>query len=295
VPRRLRAPSFLLLQDLWPDSVTESGFVAGPLGRGMDTALHHFCDWTYRRSTGIGVISPSMAGILTGRGVEPAKIRLIPNWVEDSHLLPHEMATDALRQSLGLPPGRLFMYAGNFGELQGLEILIDAFAQCPEVNLALVGGGVALARLQQQVSSRAITNVHFVPSQPTARIGHFIAASDVQIVSLRDTPLLRATMPSKVQSSMAASRPILACAAGDVADLVTTSHTGVAARPGDLSGTVTAIRSLDGMRDAALLEMGRRARLHYEAHFAPEAGLDRLESWLAGENILDNRQTAGER
>jgi colanic acid biosynthesis glycosyl transferase WcaI len=284
LPRRLRTPSHLLLQDLWPDSVIESGFVPGLLGRGIETALHRFCDWTYRRSTSIGIISPSMAGILVKRGVEQGKIQLLPNWVEDTHLRPNEIPTDALRRSLGLPTGRLFMYAGNIGELQGLGPLIEAFAQCPEVNLVMVGEGVARSSLQHLVGSRGILNVHFVPSQLTERIGQFIAAADVQIVSLRDTRLLRATMPSKVQSCMAGSRPVLACAAGDVADLITASRSGIAARPGDVPAAVEAIRRLNAMPAEELIEMGRRGRVHYEMNFAPNVGLDRLESWLMNSN-----------
>lgn len=295
VPKRMSAPSYLLVQDLWPDSVTESGFVSGQLGRGIEAALHRFCDWTYRRAAGIGVISPSMAGILEERGVEQEKIRLLPNWVEDGHLCPNEIPTDALRRSLSLPEGRLFMYAGNIGEIQGLESLIEAFAQCPNVNLVLIGEGIARASLQQLVASRGILNVHFVPSQTSERIGQFIAAADVQIVSLRDTRLLRATMPSKVQSCMAASRPVLASAAGDVADLITASQSGIAVQPGDVTATVEAIRRLNAAPPDKLLGMGRRGRAHYEDNFAPDVGLDRLESWLMGKDALKSQQTTCER
>lgn len=287
VPRRLRAPSYLLMQDLWPDSVTESGFVAGKLGLAIDATLHRFCDWTYRRSVGIGVISPSMAGLLGERGVASEKIQLLPNWVEDTHLWPNEIPTDALRRSLGLPDGRLFMYAGNMGELQALESLIEAFAQCPEVNLVLIGGGVARPSLERLVNTRGILNIRFLPPQPSERIGRFIAAADIQIVSLRDTRLLRATMPSKLQSCMAASRPILAYAAGDVADLITASQSGIAVQPGDVTAAVKAIQHLSQMPTDKLLEMGRRGRAHYEVNFAPNVGLDRLESWLMGKEAMN--------
>jgi glycosyltransferase involved in cell wall biosynthesis len=235
-----------------------------------------------------------MAGLLVERGVEPEKIRLIPNWVEDTHLFPNTTPTDALRRSLGLPEGPLFMYAGNIGILQGLDSLIKAFAKCPESNLVLIGDGVALPSLRRLVTSGGILNVHFVPSQPAERIGEFIAASDVQIVSLRDTRLLRATMPSKVQSCMAASRPVLAYAAGDVADLVTSSESGIAVQPGNVAEAVEAIRRFSKMSGDELLEMGRRARVHYEANFAPDVGLDRLESWLSGKDpVKPHRDTTG--
>jgi colanic acid biosynthesis glycosyl transferase WcaI len=286
VPKRLRAPSYLLLEDLWPESVTESAFVTGKLGARIDAALHRFCDWTYRRSTSIGIISPSMAGLLAERGVGQEKIRLIPNWAEDAHLLPHQKPTDVLRRSLGLPEGRLFMYAGNIGVLQGLDSIVEAFAKCPEASLVLVGDGIARPALQRLVTSRAIWNVHFVPSQPTERIGEFIAAADVQIVSLKDTRLLRATMPSKVQTCMAASRPVLAFAAGDVADLITTSNCGIAVQPGNMAAAIEAIRCLDEAPNGELVEMGQHARVDYETNFAPNVGLDRLESWLTNRDLV---------
>ena len=279
-PRRLQAPSYLIIQDLWPDSVSESGFVTGPIGHGIERALDSFCNWTYRRSTGIGVISPGMEKILVERGVDQRKICFTPNWIEDDHLLPDLPPSDALRRSLGLPTGPLFMYAGNMGELQGLSAVVEAFQFCPDVNLALVGGGVAADSLRRLAADKGLRNVHFVEAQPASTIGRFIAASDVQIVSLKDSALLRATMPSKVQASMAAGRPVLAHVAGDVAGLVSECGAGLAAKPGDVQSVVSAIRRLCGLAPEELSSMGHNARMHYERMFSPTVGVDRLETML---------------
>ena len=280
VPAHLRAPSYLLVQDLWPDSVTDSGFVGGPAAGAVGAALGRFCAWTYRAAAGIGVISPSMRDILVGRGADPARVHLTPNWVDDGHLLPGRTATDDLRRELGLPTGRLFMYAGNMGGLQGLAPLAEAFGRCPGATLAFVGDGVERADLE--AAARGLPNVHFVDPQPESRIGLFIAASDVQVVSLKDTALLRATMPSKVQTSLAAGRPILAHAAGDVADLVTAAGAGRAVPPGDVAALADAVRSMSALPRHELLAMGRRARACFERDFAKDPGLDRLERLLGG-------------
>ena len=174
------------------------------------------------------------AGDLDGAGRRWLEDPSHPQLDRRQHLLPDVAPSDDLRRSLGLPTGRLFMYAGNMGELQGLEPLVEAFVRTPESHLALVGDGVAKPGLQELVSRSNAHNVTFVDSQPTDRIAQFIAASDVQIVSLKDSHLLRATMPSKVQLSMAAGRPILAHAAGDVAQVVTDAHAGVSTPPGDV-------------------------------------------------------------
>ena len=280
VPHRLRAPSFLLIQDLWPDSVSGSGFLPGRSLSAIESALHLYCNWSYRNAAGIGVISPSMNSILLERGVPQERIHYTPNWIDERHLLPDVPPSDQLRRQLGLPTGKLFMHAGNVGEFQGLRPLIEAFARCPDVNLALVGDGVARSDLQAFVAGRRFGNVYFVDAQPASRIGSFIAASDVQVVSLQDTALLRATMPSKVQASMAAARPILAHASGDVADIVRSASAGMWATPGDLAGTASTIHELAALSDDTRLNLGRSAQTHYREHFSLPVGLTRMERML---------------
>lgn len=287
-PRRLQAPSCLIIQDLWPDSVTESGFVGGRLGRGMENALTRFCEWTYRRSDAIGVISPGMRHILIDRGVPPWKIHDTPNWIDDAHLRPEQTTDREQRDILGLPAGRLFMFAGNLGELQGLEPLVEAFAQCPAAQLVLVGDGVVKPDLQRICAEQRLPNVHFVPPQDISQIGRYIAASDVQIVSLKDTPLLRATMPSKVQASLAAGRPVLAHAPGDVADLVVGAGAGLAASSGDVERTTAAIRQFCAVNADQLRQWGQAARRCYDERFSPAAGVARLEDMLVA--AIDSRR-----
>lgn len=291
VPHRLRAPSFLLIQDLWPDSVTGSGFLQGSSLSAMEKALHRYCNWSYRNAAGIGVISPSMSTILMERGVPPERIHYTPNWIDDRHLLPDVLPSDQLRRQLGLPAGKLFMHAGNMGEFQGLRPLIEAFARCSDINLALVGDGVARSDLKAFVADHRLSNVHFVDSQPASRIGSFIAASDVQVVSLQHTALLRATMPSKVQTSMAAARPILAHASGDVADVVRNAAAGVWVTPGDMVGTVSAINKLAALSDDTRLRLGRTGQAYYQETFSLPVGLARMETMLARGRSMSRERT----
>lgn len=286
-------PMFLIIQDLWPDSVTQSGFIDGPVVRGIERVLDRFCRWTYRRAFGIGVISPSMRHTLVARGVPDQKIFETPNWVtthaqdpsqespsrEGDEAAEHSDA-EASREALGLPQGRLFMYAGNVGEMQGLEPLISAFATLPDAHLVVLGDGVARERLESIVDRTDASNIRFLGHLPSDQVGAYIHASDVQIVSLKDTPLLRATMPSKTQSSLAHGKPLLAHAAGDVATLVRDNRVGVVAPPGDLEGTAAAIGSLVSATDVELAAMGLAAQALFLDQFSPRVGLDRLEMML---------------
>ncbi|MFC7486541.1 glycosyltransferase family 4 protein [Knoellia sp. CPCC 206453] len=273
--RGRRAPICLHIQDLWPDSVTGSDFVHGRALRMMDRALHAFTNASYRAAERIGVISPSMKDILVQRGVPADKIRWVPNW-SDNAKAPDNAAE---RRSLGLPSGPLFLYAGNLGKLQGLLPLVNAFADVPEAQLVLMGDGVEKDELSAAAADAPAGNVHVRNSVPADVVPHHLAAADVLVVSLKDSPLLRATMPSKVQSSMAAGKPILVHGAGDVADVVTDAGAGVAVRPGNHGEVADGIRELANQPDE-WADAGVAARQHYEDHFAPDVGITRLESML---------------
>lgn len=277
-------PHYQLVQDLWPDSVLDSGMVApGRAGAVLGAGLRWYCDQAYRRSTGLGVISPGMRAVLRARGIDDARIHDTPNWAAAPEPLPPVDATG--RAALGLPAGRLFLYAGNLGELQALEQLVRSFAAAIQdsdrtAHLVLIGDGVARARLTEQAARLPGRPVLVLPAQPPERIGAYLAAADVLVVSLADTPLLRVTMPSKVQSSLAAGRAVLAHAAGDAAEVVRGSGAGLAASPADPDAVRAAVRELADCPADQLERYGQAARACYQAHYTPQAGLDRLEAML---------------
>ncbi|WP_241724084.1 glycosyltransferase family 4 protein [Dietzia sp. E1] len=282
-----QTPHAQIIQDLWPDSFTGSGFVTGRTSWAMSAAISRFCQLSYRLSDSIGVISPKMIDLLSARGVPRNKLSYVPNSIDDSHLHPSARCDESLKRKLRLPSGRIFMYAGNFGKLQSLPSLISAFTKTPDAQLVLVGGGVEEELMRQRAVGAP--NIHFVPRQPLDKIGEYIAASDVQIVSLADTPLLRVTMPSKVQAALAAGRPIFAHAMGDAADVVTDSQVGIAANSADQAETVAAIQKLLTLSSQELSEMGSRARKLYEDEYSLKAGALRLESFL--EATIKSRST----
>jgi len=281
VMRRHRAPIFLVIMDLWPDSVTGSGFVGGRAGTAVERGLTSFCDWSYRAAAGIGITSPGMRDLLVERGVPDEKIFDTPNWVDDDYLSPDAVVSAEERHRLGLPPGRLFMYAGNLGELQGLDPLVRAFAKRPEAQLVLVGDGVARERLVSIARDTGAPNIHFLPQVPVNEVGPLIAASDIQLVSLQNTPLLRVTTPSKLQTTLAAARPALVHAAGDAARIVTEAGAGWAADPGDEEELLRAIDQGLSASSEELATLGRNSRATYLRHYSGVVGPKRLADAMA--------------
>lgn len=276
-----RVPFVVQIQDLWPQTVTASEFVdAGRAGL-MERLLHVYCDWVYRSAHSIAVTSPGMSALIEQRGIARDKIHLVPNWAEESSFYPTEPSTD-ITEAMG--PWRPFtvMYAGNLGEMQDLMMVVDAAEQLqdlPDLEIVLVGAGTMERHLRAAVAERELRNLRFIAPQPFSRMAEVLALGTVQLVTLKDRPLFRSTLPSKLQANLAAGRPLIAAVAGDAADVVTQSGAGIVTPPGDVLALAAAIRQLHAEGES-LKVRGVRARQHYLETFSTQVVGDRLESLL---------------
>lgn len=277
-----RVPYVMQIQDLWPDTVTNSGFVSDGTGSALGRALGMYCGLTYRMATTVAVTSPGMADILADRGVPREKLAYVPNWADESNFRPHDK-DEALKADLGLRRPFIAMYAGNLGEMQALDTILDAASQLrhrDEIGFALVGAGVEESRLRQRVADEGIDNVTFVPSQPFSRMSDVLAVGDVQLATLKDVPLFRSTTPSKIQANFAAGRPVIAAIGGDAARIINEAGAGVATTPGDATELARAVESMAALSPDERAAMGRTARTYYDTHFSESVAGDALETLL---------------
>jgi glycosyltransferase involved in cell wall biosynthesis len=274
--RLLGRPFVVYVQDLWPDTVIATGMLPRRLERIISLALEPFCRLVYRSASRVAVISPGMKRLLVARGVAESKIDVIYNWVDDRLFHPEP----------GNAPNECFrvMYAGNLGDVQGLETLVKAVAtldDLPDLEVVLVGGGVAEQRLRTLVISLGLERrVLFEGAKPTCEMSLLMARAHVQVVSLKDLPLFHVTMPSKVQAILACGLPLIICAPGDAAELVRSSGAGICAVPSNVEHLADAIRAAYGMKGAALNAMGRAGRTFYERELSAEVGAKKLEASL---------------
>lgn len=281
--KALRGKPFVVhIQDLWPQTVLTSGFLKGSGTSAVEGILHRFCDSVYRHADTIAVTAPGMVDLIAGRGVDPKKIAFVPNWADEDAFRPAN-ADPVLGLQLGIRQPFTVMYAGNFGEFQALDVLIDAatlLRHRSEIGFALVGGGVEEARLRALVIERRLQNVAFVESQPFEMMADILALGDVQLVSLQDQPLFRTTLPSKLQGVLAAGRPIIGALSGDAADVVRASGAGPVVTPGSAAELAHAIRAASESSVDTMRSRGKAAHAYYLSKFSEKVAADRLSSLL---------------
>jgi colanic acid biosynthesis glycosyl transferase WcaI len=274
-----RIPVVLHVLDVWPDSAQASGFVgSGGPGNLLSAAMGSWCSAMYRCAAKVAYISPSAGELLARRGVPEHKLVHIPMWATES-----SAAAGNLRAELGLRDDQIaLVYAGTMGEAQGLDALMDALSKVddPRLICLLAGSGVCEESLRRQVAQHGLSNVRFLGRLPTHQMPALLKAGDAHIVSLRPTAMSPYTMPSKVQSILAAGRAMLAIADGDAATVASASGAGVTARPGDIDSIADAIREVCRLGRGKLDLLGQYAKKFYDREFSLATGVQRVEEAL---------------
>ena len=262
------------IQDMWPDTLSSTGMISN---KRVITLVGKVCEWVYKRSTKIVVLSPGFRTLLVERGVPPEKIEVIYNWC----------AEDAIAQASGektavFKPDAKFriLFAGNMGLAQALDVVLDAAVllstTAPQIEFVFLGGGLEVNNLKQLAQQLDLQNVVFLPPVSMAEVGAYLNAADALLVHLKKDELFRITIPSKTQAYMAAGRPILMAVDGDAADLVSNSHSGVVAKSGDAQSIADAAIKLLNATESERQTMAENGKAFYKANLSLSRGVERF-------------------
>lgn len=282
---RFGTPYVLYIQDLWPDSMLETGFLGAEHGRALiGSAATAFVAASYRAASHICVISPGMRDALIERGVPSDKITVVFNWVDELALQPTP-ERGRLRSIVGLTDRDFVaLFAGNAGEAQGLGAWVTAIASMtdlPHIHLVILGRGTQRQSLSDLAVRLGVSaRVHMLDPVPIKDVPSLVGDADVSVVSLANRPLFKMTIPSKLQACMALGSPVVASCSGDAADLVREADAGWVALPEDSMSIALAVRAAESAGRSVRDSRGMAGRQYYLERMAREVGASTLASVL---------------
>jgi colanic acid biosynthesis glycosyl transferase WcaI len=269
--RRGRTPYAFLIQDLYPETAIELGYLRNP---GLVAASRVFADFVHRRASLLGVISEGFRTSLMARGVRVERIRVFPNWVDETRFRPRPEDQASRKAELGVEGSFVVLFAGTMGLAQGLDrVLPGTLAKLAgerSIVFVLLGGGLRRPALEEECRARGLEQMRFVGPQSHDQMPSWLAVADAFLVHLRDIPLYRATIPSKSYEYMAMGKPLLMAVRGEAASLVETSGCGITVPPEDSAALAGAVLRL--AREPVLCaEMGERGRTYAVRHYSRRA------------------------
>jgi colanic acid biosynthesis glycosyl transferase WcaI len=220
-------PFVLEISDLWPDSIVAVGAMKRNL---MLRWLEKLELLLYRRAARIVVLTQAFRENLVRRGVSADKIDVVINGVDLQRYQPQPKDA-AMAEEWGLgDPSFVVGYIGTHGMAHALENVLATAALVKDcgVLFLFVGTGAARSHLVAEADRRGLHNVRFIPAQPKETMPTMWAICDVALVHLRNTPLFRTVIPSKMFEAMAMGLPVLLTAPeGEASQIVVREGAGI--------------------------------------------------------------------
>lgn len=252
------------VHDLWPLSPMELG--------GM-SRWHPFIlliqsaeDYAYRHAHHVISMLPKVQDYMVSRGLDPAKLRIVPNgvdpeeWENTNEALDPELIKQL--EALKAQGLRLVGYAGAHGVANALDNLLAAAESmlADKVCFILFGNGSEKDRLQEKARAIGLRNVIFFDPVQKHQIPALLKWFDVAYIGWSRQPLYRfGIAPNKLMDYMMAGRVVLhAVDAGN--DPVGEARCGLTVEPDNPAAAVAGIRELLSSSEFEREQMGQRGR-----------------------------------
>ncbi len=267
-------PIYHWILDMWPESLTAGGINNPTLYSLITKMMKMF----YRNDRAILITSLGFRQMLTSRGVPNEKIIYLPNWGDDAITRKIECNLPAM------PEGFKIMFAGNLGEAQNLENVLEAARLTKNhkhIHWLIVGDGRKKPWVDEFIKTHHLAEtVHPLGRFPIEMMSSFFEKADVMLVSLKNTPVFNMTLPAKVQAYMANGKPILGMMNGEGAYIINKAQCGWcidADSPELMAKKVIEISSIDASQ---LTKYGQNGLNYYNSNFTKTICMDRLEAAL---------------
>jgi glycosyltransferase involved in cell wall biosynthesis len=230
---------------------------SGLLPRATRTVGQRLDHWLPKGADHIIAVTEVIGAKLRRAGIDPDRITVIPNGVECEHF--HMSAASR-------PPAndrKTVLFTGNLARYQGIELLLQAFAQVvrakPDVRLVIAADSSfePYEPLARELGIR--TSIDLLPAPEFDRLPTVLAGADVMVNPRTECD----GMPVKLLNYMAASKPVVSFAAA--APGVQHRRTGWLVAEADVTAFAEGILTL--LDDPELAhELGRGARRYVEAN-----------------------------
>lgn len=269
--RKYGVPVALYCLDLWPESL-----VAGGIGRTSPVfkVFHAISKKIYTKADRIMVSSRGFCSYLAKEfGISAEMMEYLPQYAEDS--FSYIGKNDKKDNVINL------LFAGNIGAAQSVQTILEAAEKLKgePVLFHIVGGGVELESLKELAEKKALENVRFYGRRPVEDMPDFYDMADAMLVTLKDDPALSQTLPGKVQSYMAAGKPVIGAISGETKAVIDDAACGFCGPAEDSGELAKNIKKFIDYEEKE--ELGKQAKNYYNMYFKKEVFLGNLEAVFA--------------
>ena len=277
--KKNKVPLVTYVLDLWPASLSAGNISDKSI---IYKHYHKVSKKIYRAADKLLVSSQTFVDYLEEQfGINREKIIYFPQYSEDCFNA--RECEKRMGDTIDL------MFAGNVGKVQSIDTIIEAAKKCSDIkNLHwhIVGDGVALQDCKIKAEQEKVP-VLFHGRQPLEKMPEYYAMADAMLVTMVKDSFLSLTLPGKVQTYMAAGKPIIGAIDGEASSVIQKAECGFCGESEDATALAENVRKFCGMTRECMEKLGQNARAFYERNFEKKKILDKLEAVLTYEIVDD--------
>lgn len=289
IGRIKKAPVFVWVLDLWPETLRAVGVLSNPR---LLKIVGGMVSWIYNRADYLLLQSHGFVGNVKRyctKPIAPERLVYFPSWAEDDFSNPAPITSTLLSRD-----DTLFtvLFAGNLGEAQDFPAVLDA-AQTLQGEIAvrwvIVGDGRMSGWLIEQVKLRQLDNVLLLGRHPLEEMPGLFACTDALLVSLKTNDVFEKTIPGKLQAYLASGKPLLGMINGEAARVIDESGAGLCCPSGDAAALARITLELATTEAPVRTRMGSLGRQFYLQNYSKPVLLTRLEQLFRSATLRKGR------
>lgn len=225
------------IRAFWEDAAVDHGTCReGDLRYRLTRAMESY---VIRQADAVTTICEGLRGDIINRGVNPAKITVIPNAVNVEQFTLCQDKDPTLLAELGLTGKKVLGFLGSFYAYEGLDLLIKALPALlkadADYRLLLVGGGPQEQALKAQIKALGLEHAVVMPGRvPHQQVNAYYSLVDLLVYPRKGMRLTELVTPLKPLEAMAQGKLVLASDVGGHRELISHNSTGWLFRQDDV-------------------------------------------------------------
>lgn len=266
-----KSPLYFWVLDLWPESLISAG---GVHNKFVLSFFNRIVKYVYKNADKLLISSRKFKDSIILKGDFNEKLIYFPNWAEDV------FKNSTAYPIPALPNGFKIMFAGNIGEAQDFEHIMQAILLLKEkqdIQFIFIGDGRKRSWVEEFIKKHNLTQtVHILGRFPLEAMPAFFEQADVMLLALKDELIFNLTVPAKLQAYMAAGKPVIAMLNGEGSEIIKEANCGIVSDAGNYIGLAQNILYLKNISSTQLEQMGQKGKQYCWLHFNKQKCIDHL-------------------
>jgi len=204
--------------DLWPDSLAAGGIKERSI---IYKVFKKLSKWIYSSADSIAVTSSMFKDYYKYTlGLNMENVIHLPQYAED---LFSESVEATKKNKFN------FVFAGNIGDMQSVETIVKAANELrdrTDITFHIVGDGSKLEECKLLSIELGLENILYYGRRPVSEMPQYYGLADAMLITLKNNRNISYTLPGKVQSYMAARKPIIGAINGETNHVIQEARCG---------------------------------------------------------------------